>query len=139
VEVDGVVVGTSTTNSLKVPKLKGGLHRWRVVAVDRHGQQTPSPTRILRIDGGAPRLKVSVAGRKRHGSAIRVAVRASDRKGKYATGLKGTRIDFGDGSKATAARRAVHFYSRAGTYTLVVTATDKAGNQTVVRRRLTIR
>jgi hypothetical protein len=139
VEVDGIAVGTSTTNSLKIPKQKGGLHRWRVVAIDRHGQQTPSTTRILRIDGGAPRLKVSIAGRKRHGSAIRIVVRASDRKGKYATGMKGTRIDFGDRSKASGQRRAVHVYRQPGTYTLVVTATDKAGNQTVVRKLLTIK
>jgi hypothetical protein len=139
VEVDGVAVGTTATTSLKIPKQVGGVHRWRVVAVDRHGQQTASATRILRIDGGAPRLKLSIAGRKRRGVAIRFVVKASDPKGKYATGLKSTRIDFGDGSKQSAARRAVHVYSRTGPFTVVATARDKAGNVTIVRKLVTIK
>jgi hypothetical protein len=139
VEVDGVAVGTSTTTSLKIPKQIGGLHRWRVVAIDRHGQQTSTPTRILRIDGGAPRLKVIVGGKRRHGAAVRFVLRASDRKGKYATGMKSTRIDFGDGSKPSGGRRVVHFYSQPGTYTVVATARDKAGNETVVQKQVRIK
>ena len=139
VEIDGVAVGTSPTTSLKIPKQIGGLHRWRVVAVDRHGQQTPTPTRVLRIDGGAPRLKLSIAGRKRHGAAMRFVLKASDRKGKYATGLKSTSIDFDDGSRPSSARRAVHVYRRAGAYTVIATARDKAGNVTIVRKQVTIK
>jgi hypothetical protein len=139
VEVDGVAVGTSPTTSLKLPKLKGGTHRWRVVAVDRHGQQTATPTRILRIDGNAPRLKLTVGGRRRHGAAVRFSVRASDPRGKITTGLKGTRIDFGDGSKPSTLRRVAHVYRRAGTYAVEVSARDKAGNETIISRALRIK
>jgi PKD repeat protein len=33
----------------------------------------------------------------------------------------------------------VHFYSQPGTYTVVATARDKAGNETVVQKQVRIR
>ncbi|MEA2272977.1 MAG: hypothetical protein QOI98_1685 [Solirubrobacteraceae bacterium] len=139
VEVDGVVVGTTPLTRLKLSKVASGTHRWRVVAVDRHGQQTATPTRILRVDGLAPRLKVTISGRRRHGKVVRFSLRASDPKGKITTGLKGTRIDFGDGAAPSTLRRVAHVYRHAGTYAVEVLARDKAGNETIVSRAVRIK
>lgn len=50
VQVDGRVVGRTTAKSL-VPKrrLRPGRHRWRVVAIDLHGQRARSARGVLRV------------------------------------------------------------------------------------------
>jgi hypothetical protein len=139
IEIDGVAVGTTGETRFKVAKIAGGTHRWRVVAVDRHGQQTAAPTRVLRVDAGLPRLRLTVAGRQRAGSPVRFVLRASDPRTTGATGLRGTRLDFGDGSGVSTLRRVAHRYRRRGTFTVRASARDRAGNVTVVRRRVRIR
>ena len=41
-------------------------------------------------------------------------------------------------AQATQARKATHRYGRTGTFTVRVSATDRAGNATAVERRITI-
>jgi hypothetical protein len=96
------------------------------VAVDRAGQATPSHTRSLRIDALAPRIGVSLKGR-------RVRVRVRDRGG---SGLSHATVSFGDHRSARGATVS-HVYSRGGRYRLKVTAVDRAGN--VVRRTVRLR
>ena len=50
VQVDGRVVGTTQATSL-VPRrrLRPGRHRWRVVAIDLHGQRARSAAAAFRV------------------------------------------------------------------------------------------
>jgi hypothetical protein len=137
VEIDGRAVGTTTQTGLAVPGIPDGVHRWRVVATDRRGQTTATPTRVLRQDGTVPRATVRVSGTRRRGRPVRVTVRASD-GGRRPSGIGRVRITWGDGSH-TDARRATHRYRRSGRLALVVSVRDRAGNTAVVRRSLSIR
>lgn len=125
-----------------------GVHRWRVVAVDRRGQAKSGPARTLRIDGGPPRVALGIAGRRQAGSTLTLTARASDpaavpaggapahrRRG---SGVARVRIDFGDGTPPVAAARAQHRY-RPGTFTVRAIAVDRVGNRTVATRRITVR
>jgi hypothetical protein len=136
VVVDGRAAGQTTTNALALPGLPDGVHRWRVIATDRRGQVTATPTRILRQDATPPRARVSVS---RRGRVARVTVRPTDANpaGRPASGIGRVEIAWGDGSR-TAARRGTHRYRRSGKLTLRVSVRDRANNVTVVRRSLTI-
>ena len=72
----------------------------------------------------------------------RVVVRVKDAGGRnHASGPldSGTTIDWGDGETADAVTRgASHRYVAAGSYAVVVRATDTAGNATAVRRRFVL-
>lgn len=54
-----------------------------------------------------------------------------------AMGLRSVRWSFGDGSEAEGAS-ASHAYASAGSYTVRITATDRAGNATSEERRITV-
>jgi hypothetical protein len=140
VEIDGQVVGRTTTPQLAVPGLADGVHRWRVIATDRRGQVTATPSRVLRQDATVPRAQVTVSGTRRRGRPIRVTVRPTDANpaGRPASGIGRVTIAWGDGSTSVA-RRATHSYGRAGSRTLRVTVRDRAGNAVVVSRAITIR
>jgi hypothetical protein len=140
--IDGKPAGQTTSTGITVPvRVRDGLHRWRVVATDRRGQSSSTPSRNLRVDARPPRVSFRVSGTRKRGRFVKVAVRASDASGTSAraSGLKGVRISFGDGSRAVAGVRASHRYGRSGRVTVRVSASDKAGNVATVRRRLTIR
>jgi hypothetical protein len=140
VEINGRVVGETTSTSLALPALPDGVHRWRVTATDRRGQVVGTGRRVLRHDGTAPRARFAVSGSRRRGRPVRVRVRASDAHpaGRRASGVRGVRISFGDGAQS-GEREAVHGYRRAGRYTVRVSVRDRANNITTVRRRITIR
>jgi hypothetical protein len=48
------------------------------------------------------------------------------------------RIDWGDRSGFTEARKAAHRYGRTGAFTVRVSATDRAGNAATLERRIHI-
>jgi hypothetical protein len=136
-EVDGRVAAQTGATQLPVAGLPDGIHRWRVVAVDRAGQETATGTRVLRHDGTPPRAKISVS---RRGRVVRVVARPTDASpaGRPASGVRSVRISFGDGASVTA-RRATHRYRRTGPVTIRVSVRDVAGNIATVSRRITIR
>lgn len=133
--VDGRVVGQTRETKLtpKTP-IADGEHRFRVVATDRRGQTTSTPLRLLRVDTGAPTVSFRLAGTRRARSVVRVTASASDVR----SGVRTVRIDFGDGSGPVDARSAPHVYASRGTYTVRVTATDRAGNATASERQVRI-
>jgi hypothetical protein len=112
-----------------------------VVAIDRLGQATATPTRNLRIDATPPKVTFRLSGSHQRGKLLKIAVKATDASGTgaRASGLNGVRISFGDGSRAIAALKAAHRYGHSGHVTVTVTASDKAGNVIAVKRRLTVR
>jgi hypothetical protein len=140
--IDDKPVGQTTSTGITVPAVvKDGLHRWRVVATDRRGQTSATPSRNIRVDATAPKISFRVTGTRKRGKFVKVAAKVSDASGTSAkaSGLKVVRISFGDGSRAIAGRRAAHRYAHSGKVTVSVTAGDKAGNVRTVKRRITIR
>jgi hypothetical protein len=138
VEIDGQPVGETTdtklTTAIDVPD---GDHRWRAVATDRRGQTSATASRLLRIDAAPPDLSFFIRGTRKAGAQVRIQARAADVLNPTGSGVKLVRIDFGDRSPAVAARTAVHRFRR-GTFTVRVSATDRAGNATVLTRRVRI-
>ena len=122
-------------------RVPDGLHRWRVVAIDIRGQATATPTRNLRVDATPPKVSFKVTGTRKRGKQVKVAAKATDASGTgaKASGLKGVRISFGDGSRTFAGLRAAHRYGHSGKVTVRVSASDNAGNVVAVTRRITIR
>jgi hypothetical protein len=142
VQIDGVPVAQTTSTGITLPTaVKDGLHGWRVVAIDRRGQATATPTRNLRVDATPPKVSFKLSGSHRRGKLLKIAVKASDASGTAAkaSGLKLVRISFGDGTGTIAGLRAAHRYGHSGHMIVRVTATDKAGNVVVVRREITVR
>jgi hypothetical protein len=142
VQIDGVPVAQTTSTGIKLPaRVKDGLHRWGVVAIDRLGQATATPTRNLRVDATPPKVTFKLSGSHQRGKLLKIAVKATDASGTgaKASGLNGVRISFGDGSRTIAALKAAHRYGHSGHVTVTVTASDKAGNVIAVKRRFTVR
>jgi hypothetical protein len=139
--LNNLPVAETTDRRWNPPRRVGdGVHRWRVIATDRRGQTRSTRTRILRVDNTKPRLRVRIFGTRKAGSLLRFRFTAGDVQRRGASGLARIRIVWGDGSRTTVLRRgkrASHRYRR-GRVTVRVSATDRAGNAAVVRRRLTI-
>jgi hypothetical protein len=139
--IDDKPAGQTTSTGITVPAVvKDGLHRWRVVATDRRGQTSATPTRNIRVDATPPKITFRITGTRKRGKFVKVAAKVSDASGTAAkaSGLKDVRISFGDGSRAIAGRRAAHRYAHSGKVTVSVSASDKAGNVGTVKRRITI-
>jgi hypothetical protein len=141
VEIDGQPYGSTTDTKLTTPnEVADGVHQWRVVARDRRGQAEATPTRTLRVDATPPEATFKISGVKRKGKPVRVRARVADGSLRSPTGsgVKVVRIAFGDGAEVLG-RDATHRYRRGGTFTVRVTAADKAGNVIVVRRQIRIK
>ena len=136
-QITEVVGRTSWTPVQPIPD---GVHRWQVQAIDRRGQVTSSRVRILRVDATPPELTVRISGVRKARKPLKVAVNAADVQNPRASGLARVRIQWGDGTTTTTKAfkgTYTHRYPR-GTFTLRVSATDRAGAATVVTRSLRI-
>ena len=140
VMLDDKPVGTTQEASWAPPKgVPDGIHRWRIIATDRRGQTNGSATRLLKVDNTAPTLVVRISGTRKARKLLKFRFRAGDVQNVGASGLASIRVQWGDGSRPVlSGKTGAHRYRR-GRYTLRVSATDKAGNATVVRRRLVIK
>ncbi len=135
------VVAETTATKVTLPNpVPDGIHNWRVVALDRRGQPFSSATRLLRVDATPPKATVRT---RRKGSVATVTVKANDviPPSGRASGVGIVRIAWGDGVVTTnpRGRKAAHRYGRRGRVTIRVSVTDRAGNATVFRKRLTIK
>ncbi len=141
VTIDGAPVAKTTADTFQVlTPLTNGTHKWQVTATDIRGQSVRSKTRLLRIDARRPLLSV---GYKRKKRVVTISARPRDdaRLASAASGIDSVRISWGDGTRAARAKGAVrvtHRYRRKGSYTLTVTARDKVGNETAVKRTVRI-
>jgi hypothetical protein len=136
-EVDGVLVGeTQGTRLPLATDLADGVHSWRVTATDRRGQAAVSKPGLLKVDTTPPALAFSIAGVKSAGRTLTVAAKVSDPV--PGSGIRRVVIAFGDGAR-TKSRTAKHVFRKRGRYTIRVSATDRAGNVTVVKRTVTIK
>jgi hypothetical protein len=143
VTVDGKPVGeTTATVFTPAAPITGPTHKWQVLAVDARGQVKRMRTRGLRIDDIAPVVRT---GYKRAGRVVSLAVRGHDpdRRGHRSSGMRSLAVAWGDGSRgaratSTTRLRTSHRYRRRGSFQLVVSGRDGAGNRHVVRRTVRI-
>lgn len=141
VYVDGKLAGTTTATSLKLARaLRGIRHRWQVRGVDVRGQFKRTRRRKLTVDDLRPRQRVLYG---RAGRRVSLIVRGRDRRrsGHRTSGIGRTVISWGDGHSTSRRGRKVrarHRYRRSGRFALRIRTRDKAGNETVRRRRVRI-
>ena len=128
--VEGITGNEYLLNSEQVGN---GVHSIQIEATDSLGQVVDSAPSTLKVARTGPRVNVRVRGTS-------VTVRLSDRPKGESPGVRknSVKVGFGDGSAAHGRTTLEHTYARAGTYTIVVSASDKVGNKTVVRKRVRI-
>lgn len=112
-----------------------GRHLWNVVAVDRRGQRTPAPRRVVRLENTPPVLRASIG---RSGRTVTVSVTRFHDRGKGATGADRVVVNFGNGRRVRIHGGITYTYPRGGSYTLRVTGYDRAGNRAVITRELRV-
>ncbi len=159
VSIDDEPVGKPTKRlftRLLSKRIGDGRHRIQVFAIDEAGQETGSRNAVLLVDRRPPRVKL-----RRRGN--RLAVVVSDGARRETSGVKGSalRVAFGDGGGGGRAkggggattisvaprrggkgrpvvRTVRHAYGRPGTYTLSISARDRAGNTTSFEREVRV-
>ncbi|HEY2631265.1 MAG TPA: PKD domain-containing protein, partial [Solirubrobacteraceae bacterium] len=110
-----------------------GVHSLQVEATDSLGQVVDSVPATLKVDRRAPRVKVKVSG-----STLIVLVVDGARKEVSGVRNSSVHVRFGDGSVAHGHATLKHSYARGGLYTIVVSASDNAGNKRTVRKRVRV-
>jgi hypothetical protein len=139
VDDEPVVENRKRLNAYLTPDDVGdGRHRIQVFAVDAAGQETGSRLGPLRVDRHGPRVKLRRRGR-------RLTVIVSDGPRRSSSGVRrgSVRVSFGGGGgekvrKKGTTVRVIHAYAHGGRYRLSVRARDKAGNVTVLRRKVRV-
>ncbi|HEX5146312.1 MAG TPA: hypothetical protein VFV85_04760, partial [Conexibacter sp.] len=148
VSIDGVQAGITGRRSLRpAAPLAQGAHTWQVVALDRRGQQYSARPVALKIDSVPAFVRARLSGMRAAGSALRLAVQASDTptgtarkaQGVPTSGVAKIVVDWGDRTARQSIRSgSQHAYARAGRYALRIVVTDRAGNRTTLRQVLRI-
>jgi hypothetical protein len=110
-------------------QLPDGVHSIQVEAADSLGQVVDSVPGTIKVDRTPPRARV-------HAQGPSVTVSVGDGPKGEASGVKlgSVKVSFGDGHSGGARKTLRHSYSHAGTYTIVVSAADNAGNKMTVRK-----
>lgn len=110
-------------------QLPDGVHSIQVEATDSLGQVVDSVPATIKVDRTPPRVRVRVSGASVTGSLN------DGPKGEVSgVALGSVKVNFGDGHKAGGRKTLRHTYTRAGTYTIVVSASDNAGNKMTARK-----
>jgi len=124
---------TGDEYALTSAQIASGVHTVQVQATDSLGQVVDSEPATLKIDHTPPRVGVRVRGSS-------VTVSLSDEPKGESSGVKSAsvKVNFGDGRSGGARTTLRHAYAHSGTYTIVISAADKAGNKTIVRKRVRV-
>ncbi|MBV9816719.1 MAG: PKD domain-containing protein [Solirubrobacterales bacterium] len=140
VELDGAPITQTYSITTRTPSpIANGPHTWEVTATNQGGLATAARAATVFVDTVAPRATVRVTGARRVGARLEIRLTDSDPGGRRASGIDGpAQLRWGDGTRGSLGRSAAHTYRRAGTYTVTVIVTDRAGNRTVVKRRIRI-
>ena len=147
VRIGSVAIGqTQASELVPASPLPNGRQAYQVTATNPAGLTSTTNPATVFIDTVRPRVSVRFTGRDVVDKRVRMRVSYSDpppagQPRSAASGVKTVTVRWGDGTPASRIRRvtAGHVYTRRHTFTVVVTATDRAGNVTVVRHRITIR
>ncbi len=127
--LDGRALGAPQSGlayTFPASSISTGTHDVQLIARDIFGQELLTADSKVKIDGTRPRVTV-----RRRGPSL--VVKVSDTGAGVVPGS--VHVSFGDGSHAAKKRNSGHRYSRAGTFTVHVTARDRAGNRVFFRRR----
>jgi hypothetical protein len=146
VKIDGTVVGQTTATQFVPPAaLADGRRVYQVTAVNQAGLATAARAATVFVDTVRPQVTMTVSGIRAIHHQVRLTVRYSDPPPpglpkSAASGVSTVFATWGDGSARSRIRRTsdTHVYKRKRTYTVTVTVTDRAGNRTVVKKRLVI-
>jgi hypothetical protein len=146
VDFDGTPLGQTYGTQLRTPTaVAQGLHTWDVTATNQAGLTTAARAATVFVDTVPPTSSLSLSGARRMvGVAQRVTLTDHDPPSpgdadSTASGIGTVQMRWGDGTRMTLGRlTATHAYTRAGSYTVTLTVTDRAGNRTVKTRTLTI-
>ncbi len=135
--VDGEQVGETTETELPFTDglVPDGRHRWNVVAIDRRGQETAGPSRIIRIENTPPLLRASIG---RRGRTVSIRVRRFADRGVGASGVSRIVVNFGNGRRVSIGSSTRYTYPRGGSYTLRINGYDRAGNRAEITRNLNL-
>jgi hypothetical protein len=156
VDDEPVVENRKLLNAYLTPDdIDDGRHTVQVFAIDGAGQETGSRFGRLKVDRHGPGVKL-----RRHGRRLTVIVSDGPRRSTSGVRRGSVRVAFGEGAGASAstgnrrssdrnrrkgrgkarrkpvAVRVTHVYEHGGRYRLQVRARDKAGNVTVLRRKV---
>ena len=114
-------------------QLPNGVHTIQVEATDSLGQVVDSVPATLKVDRTAPHVRVSVRG-------AGVTVRVLDGSKGQVSGVRASsvRVRFGDGASGRGRVSFRHVYARASNYSIVVSASDNAGNKATVGRKVRV-
>jgi len=144
VAIDGVAAGTTSATSFKPAAVPSqGPHTFEVTAVNAYGLASSIAPRTFFVDSIPPAGQFTLTGNKREHALLRLRVRATDTPTGLprgdASGVATVVVKWGDGSSPQIMRQtATHRYLLPGHYLVTVTITDRAGNRTVLTRRLRI-
>jgi hypothetical protein len=143
VKVDGNLVAQTTATSVSVPTpLAQGRHAWQVTAVNQAGVPTVARGAAVLVDSLPPTVSVRVTGQRHPQDRLQTFVRAYDTRpglgGGQVAGVSSIQVKWGDGFKPFVRSRSVHAYRRRGTFLLTVIVADRAGNRTVITKRIRI-
>ena len=145
VEFDGAPIDQTYGTVIRTPApVADGRHTWAVTATNQAGLTTAARLATVFVDTVPPHVTVRLSGRRTVGLRQTIAVTRSDPPPPGATstaasGLASTVLRWGDGTRVQIGHTARHTFKRARAYTVTVTVTDRAGNRTVVTRKLTIK
>jgi PKD domain len=145
VEFDGVPIDQTYATAIRTPApVANGRHSWAVTATNQAGLTTSARLATVFVDTAPPRAIVRLSGRRTVRMRQTIAVTRTDppppgAAPSAASGLASTVVRWGDGTRVQIGRTARHAFKRARTYTITVTVTDRAGNRTVLTRKLTIK
>ncbi|MGB9184863.1 MAG: hypothetical protein WCB67_12425 [Solirubrobacteraceae bacterium] len=144
VKLDGAVVGSSQSPALRpVAPVTQGRHVWQVVAANLAGLTSTDRPAVVFVDSLPPRVQPRITGVRQVGRLLRLYVRDTDRPpggpASAGSGVVSLQVKWGDGSQAFIKHAASHVYHRRRTYTITVIAMDRAGNRTVVTRKVKIK
>ncbi len=117
-------------------QLPDGVHSIQVEATDSLGQVVDSVPTTIKVDRTPPRVRVHVNGTS-------VTVQVKDGPKSEVSGVKpgSVKVSFGDGHSAgrhKTLKHIKHSYAHPGTYTIVVSASDNAGNKTTVHKQVRV-
>jgi hypothetical protein len=146
VKVDGAAVGQTSATSFALPApMTDGRHVYQVTAVNAAGLATTARPATVFVDTVKPTVSLTFSGTRAIHYTIHVRARYSDPPPpglakSAASGVATVYINWGDRTPKARIRRttAAHVYTRKRTYTVTVTVTDRAGNRTVVKKKLVI-
>ena len=146
VSFDGRPLVETSLNSIRTPAPVGqGRHVFQVSATNQAGLTVTARAASVFVDTLPPTAAMTLGGRRVVRARQTVAVQTGDKiapglSPATASGVATVVLNWGDGTRRRATRgfTATHAYRRHGHYTISLTVTDRAGNRTTSRRRVTI-